>query len=505
MTLLKRTLLYISRNKGKSILLFLMICLIVMSVILGGGIKSSADYAAKDVKKSLGSSFYIELANIDISNMFADTNGDGYEEFTGDILSQDAIDEIMQIDGISAYNAEKEIFMDTGLKLYPGVMAGMLEIYESGESGLSEEEIEAESVVHEIWKRCVFFTAVNDTSLYEFFSMGALDIIDGRHIKPDDTGAVVISEYVANENGLKVGDVFYPESNEVSLTAGGDPDTKVAGGTPVEIVGIYRINFGYEPSQFSGEYEILENMMFVDFAKAEEWRKDILAYQNKEYVPGRWNFDRLTFFVEDPAKLNSIVSKVRDLESINWNLYDIIKQTDTADGITAPLNSLSSMATTVMILIVAGGVLIMFLVMRMWAKTRQKETGIFLAVGMQKKEIVLQRLFEMLFIAVIAVIVGIVLSFALASPISSAIHADAEAQAAQTEAFVFEYQTSGGSQSGPKITQASESLPEDFNVSIAFADVAVGVLVGIGVSVAFVFISSIGVFKKKPKDLLNEH
>ncbi len=52
-----------------------------------------------------------------------------------------------------------------------------------------------------------FFGCYN-SDMHEYFRTGAFQLIEGRHIQPDDKYAVVISDVLAGRNGLSVGDFF---------------------------------------------------------------------------------------------------------------------------------------------------------------------------------------------------------------------------------------------------------------------------------------------------------
>ena len=63
MSLIKRVLLYLLRKRGRSILLMVIIFIMSTFLLVGISVKSSADQAAEELRKSIGSSFILEAVS----------------------------------------------------------------------------------------------------------------------------------------------------------------------------------------------------------------------------------------------------------------------------------------------------------------------------------------------------------------------------------------------------------------------------------------------------------
>ena len=100
MNFVQRAFLYISRQKGKTVSLFLMIFVIAVFLISCFGILKASELLGEDIRKSIGAAFYIR-ANTEVS-----TNKNGETEVKENKvhISQKEIDAVMQTGEIKYYN-----------------------------------------------------------------------------------------------------------------------------------------------------------------------------------------------------------------------------------------------------------------------------------------------------------------------------------------------------------------------------------------------------------------
>ena len=96
----KRAFLYVSRKKGKTLSLFLLIFIVAVFLISCFGVLNASERLSKDIRSSLGAVFYIR-ANTTVS-----TNENGETEVRKNSvnISQKAIDEIMKAGDIRYCN-----------------------------------------------------------------------------------------------------------------------------------------------------------------------------------------------------------------------------------------------------------------------------------------------------------------------------------------------------------------------------------------------------------------
>lgn len=159
----------------------------------------------------------------------------------------------------------------------------------------------------------------------------------------------------------------------------------------VKIIGIYEILKPDSLFENIVTYEKAENQIFIDFHTLQNLFGNIPA-----------GFDSVTFAVYDPAQLDNIISKVKDLSSIDWRAFEVTTNNQTYLEAAAPLQKIQTLVTTMIFVIALVSAIILSLVLTMWGRSRIHETGVFLSLGIGKIKIISQYLTEVLMIAVLA-------------------------------------------------------------------------------------------------------
>ena len=109
MNMTRRALLYLRRKKTRTALLFLLLFVLSLSLAVGVTVWSSVGAAVRDVKRSLGTSFIVKMPDNMTAGPFEMLElNDGTTErtYVGPRVNQQLVDQIMQVDGISSYQAE---------------------------------------------------------------------------------------------------------------------------------------------------------------------------------------------------------------------------------------------------------------------------------------------------------------------------------------------------------------------------------------------------------------
>lgn len=100
MNFTQRALLYISRKKGKTVSLFLVVFVVAVFLICCFGVLNASESLSRDIRTSLGAAFYIR-ANTEVS---MNENGETEVKENRVHISGEEIDEIMQAGEIKYYN-----------------------------------------------------------------------------------------------------------------------------------------------------------------------------------------------------------------------------------------------------------------------------------------------------------------------------------------------------------------------------------------------------------------
>ncbi|SHI24642.1 MacB-like core domain-containing protein [Sporobacter termitidis DSM 10068] len=423
MSVIKRGFLYITRKRGRSILLLVIMFVAAVLAMLGLAVKSSADKQADAVRKSLGSSFAI--------NQNEDMPSDKAHVISTDLTSQ-----ILKLDHITGYYADMVapmIYVDA--QLSPGQAADIYKGYQEHPEYYSNPNIpfnldQITTGMH-IPEMCY----CNNSALHEFFRNGAFTLVQGRHIQDGDVNKAVISTDVAKRNNLSVGDTITLENREAYCVSPLSDDYKKIVGEPIklDIVGLFDVNFSQELSFIgdkNGSYailtpepEIAENMIFSDLATGIQAKNIVQTYQKdnglEERRDSRLGLNSATFFVDDPANLEAAIAEVKAIQEIDWNFFAIKADDSTYKTAVRPLTQLGAVSVVLIAIAVVSCVAVLGLTLNMWTKSRRREMGILMSLGVAKRKLVLQQLYESLTLAVVALILAAAVSAALAGPVGS--------------------------------------------------------------------------------------
>ncbi len=493
MGLFQRTFIYLKRNKRYCLLfVFIVVCLSV-SLMLGINAINSINNTADKYKSNLAISFSVikdPISYSDSSQLYTDSNDDGIPEYIGPMLCLKDAENIIQLDKrIQNYNAERQTNLHTSLKLKPGCFSyyvDNLDYIKSVEEGMTDEDYIETVKMSDINKSCAYFTSVVESDLNRFFSIGAFELIKGRHINKNDKYVVLISEYIAENNGLDIGDSFIPEQLDEFNSPFGDSFS-------VEVIGIFKVNFYQEPSEWTAEYEYAENSIYTDFESYKKWLHD-WRQRTQSYLNLRddeFNVDEIRFYVSDPDDIDSIVSKVEQSDVLDWQFYHIEKNDD-YDSAVKPLNNISNMILLFVLLISGGCITVLFLLINMSEKARKKETYIYRSLGIYRKSITVQRVVEMVFLSVIAFIIAIIIGYFLIVPFGEYLSEYANDKASDAEEFEISYDSNDN-----LIVEKNIKLELNIKEQIGFEEIMITFAITEGVVLLAVLIT-----RKCDKDTL---
>ena len=476
----KRAFLYVTRKKGKSILLFFILLIMSTFVLTGLSTQKASQEAQKNLREALGGEFYVSV-ELSESNPYFRRVDDGegalglYTELP---VTRDMINAIMEIGGIEKYDASAQTLVSTNLTIFPG------NVPLKGELN------------NKIYARTVAGTENNS-----FFQSGIMELTEGKHITGNESNAAVISRDMADQNSLQIGD-------SISLQADEEAE--------VRIIGIYEIRKPDPAYASVVTYEKLENQIFIDTSALQDLFGDMPV-----------GFYEVAFSVYDPAQLDSIMSEVKGLSAIDWRAFEVAADNQTYLDAAAPLQKLQALVSSIIWVIALVSAVILSLILTMWGRSRIHETGVFLSLGIGKMRIIGQYLAEVLMIAVIAFGCSYFTSSAVAGQLANGLLQQnipaSEEQAAgvtitQKDGFSEDVVVSikddsalsdmpSGQDTAPEVEVAADGAEADreqIRVTIDSYNMLQLYLIGIIVIILSVGISSLSVMRLKPREILSK-
>lgn len=382
----KRAGLYLLRKKGKAISIFLLIMVVSTFLISCFSLLAASEKLASDIRGALGAAFYLRAS----TGVVSDENGEMTVTENHIRITDNEIKRIQNCGNIAYHNP-----------INYGYAKGEQLTFIHGEKHTEDNNMGA-------------VTALRYSALETDFVDEVLALAAGRHITEADTNAVLISSEVAAVNGLSVGDKIVLSSSELGEADGEYID--VWSGerkeTVVTIVGIYDIlEADANVTATAGRQE---NRIYASI--------DVLT-QLAASEPSVYTGE-VGFYVTDPKTLDEIVSKVQQIEEIDWKTHFIRTNDFQYSKISDSLTSLGDLIKILLacVSIVSAAILTLILTLRI--RGRIPEAGILLGAGIPKGEIIKQFLLEVLSVAATAFLFSYAAGFGISHNLGNHLLAD---------------------------------------------------------------------------------
>ena len=236
-------------------------------------------------------------------------------------------------------------------------------------------------------KNVVSIQATSNVKRNVLFNSGVFAIKEGRNIEKNDKDKILVHEEFAEKNKLKVGDKISLEFVDPNQT---DKSNKKY---EFEIVGIFS---GKKQEKQTGlTSDLSENTMFTDYDSAQ---KALNVEGNKQLV------NKLTFFSGTPENMDEAINKVKKL-NVDWEKsYTVDKEANAFKDALESLNGVKHIIRIMTFAIMIGGSVVLSLILILWLRERIYEIGIFLSIGTSKIQIIMQFIFELIFISIPSII-----------------------------------------------------------------------------------------------------
>ena len=382
----KRAGLYLLRKKGKTISIFLLIMVVSTFLISCFSLLTASEKLASDIRGALGAAFYLRAS----TGVVSDENGEMTVMENHIRMTDNEIKRIQSCGNIAYYNPVNY-----------GYAKGEQLTFIHGEKHTEDNNMGA-------------VTALRYSALETDFADEVLALAAGRHITEADTNAVLISSEVAAVNGLSVGDKIVLSSSELGEADGEYID--VWSGerkeTVVTIVGIYDIlEADANVTATAGRQE---NRIYASI--------DVLT-QLAANEPSVYTGE-VGFYVTDPKTLDEIVSKVQQIEEIDWKTHFIRTNDFQYSKISDSLTSLGDFIKILLACVSIVSAAILNLILTLRIRGRIPEAGILLGAGIPKGEIIKQFLLEVLSVAATAFLFSYAASFGISHNLGNHLLAD---------------------------------------------------------------------------------
>lgn len=361
----RRALLYVGRRKKKSLLLFLVMWISLLSVMTAVGIRKTSQAVTAGLKEKL-SGYFTVIPNLEV---------DGAARNLNDGLCK----EIVQTENMLTYNGNDVFYMSLpDVTLTPGRFTA------AGE----EEDAHA-----------ACFLAATRSEYQEQFYLDNLNLVKGEHLQEDDVGQALISTALARDNGLEIGDTF---QSMVTENYRGTNEAALGNVYTYQVKGIFQVKEESEPDSERAEFDFPENYIFIDIQTD---RKIVSDLRGGEFD---WYRNGVNFYIQDPARFEETLEETAEKFHFDTDGYEIEQNNGKYQNSAGPLERVGFLTGIFIVVMIVLGIVILYLILFLWMRDRKHEMGVYLAAGIGKKEIFGQMILESLLLyAVSAIAAGL--------------------------------------------------------------------------------------------------
>jgi putative ABC transport system permease protein len=339
---LLRAWLYVSRKRGKSLLLFLIFLLVATLALTGISVKTASGKATAELRKSLGGGFVVTQNTSDQSKYVQKDMGNGTTatQYQGEMLTRSIAEKIAKVPGVKYYNAEVD---------------GPAELKNTNGDYLTLKGIQGSYFANDdsMNHQCNIY-GYTETKYTDLFTGGSLTLTEGRHITSNDKNTVMIHKELAEKNHLKLGDKIVVTMSPT--ITGGNANAKNLK-EEVTIVGIFDSKADQQVSTYGLPGELLQNSVVMDADTA-----------LKLYTWSSSGYDKVHYTVNDPSQLESIVDQAKQLKTVDWNSFNIALDDTTYQAAAESLKNMNKLIVVLIVVIVIICVAVLSLLLTMWTK-----------------------------------------------------------------------------------------------------------------------------------------
>ena len=445
----KRAVLYITRKKKKSILMFFILFCIATAVLSGISIKKATSIARQNSSKETANTF-------EIQNNLA-TN------FTG-TMPESLVNKVSKVNGIKNYDASVQ---------------GIWLVFKQLQN--VEPKNNTVQYTDKKYKNLFPVEAHKFTEYDTKFMSKSFRLVEGRHLVEGDKNKVLVHKALAEKNNLKVGDRIIGTKDSLDYNASKDAPSEY----DLEIVGIFE---SQNTDRMGSKLEIPENLILSDMNTLNA----LYGYSkgNSQYTSAVFNTNK---------NVDDVISDVNKIQE-NWSLYNISKSDDTFLALSKSFDSLEKIVNMLLIGSIIVGIIVLSLVLAFWIQGRIHETGILLSIGVGKFKIISQYIIELLLISVLAFGTSYFSSKMISQNIGDAMVSQASKQAVQEVQQGFGGMSLGYDANSSLATQTVDGI----DVDVSLKEVLYVYAIGATIIISSVMISSSSIIRLKPKEILSK-
>lgn len=372
--MIKNAFLSIKKNLGKTLLLFVLMCVIANLVIAGLSIKSATTKSMDQVRISLGSdvTFSYNMRNM----MQNREKGEAMDESVSSITTTMA-DQLKTLKYVENYNYTTTVSVSSD-DIDP------VEMSESSDSETTSQKQMPQGEMPKMLDQNDFTISGNTTMAYlSDFTEENYVLKSGRLLTEEDvdTTNCVIETNLAEDNDLEVGSTF-------TVTSTNDDDEEIE--VTLKVVGIYEIETTSQMGGMMSNRQNPINQIYTGLSTAQKLNDSTTEISSA------------TYYLDDPDHIEEFKELAESSTDIDFETYTLDANDQVYQRSISSLENMESFATIFLGVVIVAGSAILCLILILTMRSRFYEFGVLLSLGQAKLKIMMQQLIEIGLIAVIA-------------------------------------------------------------------------------------------------------
>ena len=347
--MIKNAIAYITRKRNRTLIIFGIITIVLSCLYSCLTIMKSSN----EIEKAL-----YESSNSSISITKKDGKYFNVNQFKDIEKLKEIEEKIIQYDGLAKLKDAKVV---------------------SGEQRINREDLSDE------FKNVVSLEATNNTKRNILFSSGVFTIKEGKNIEENDKNSIIVHEEFAKQNNLKLGDEVDLELLDIEKSG------KIKS-HKFKIIGSFS---GKKQETYTGlSSDFSENMVFVDYSTSQE----IFNKSENNKIA-----NHILMYSGSAESTDLALNKLKELK-IDESKYFVEKDSKAFEESLESVSGIKHIIKIMTYSIMLGGMVVLSLILILWLRERIYEIGIFLSIGTSKIQIIMQFIFELLFISIPSII-----------------------------------------------------------------------------------------------------
>ena len=347
--MIKNAIAYITRKRNRTLIIFIILTIVLSCLYSWLTIMKSSN----EIEKAL-----YERSNSSISITKKDGKYFNVNQFKDIEKLKEIEEKIIQYDGLAKLKDAKVV---------------------SGEQRINREDLSDE------FKNVVSFEATNNTKRNILFSSGVFTIKEGKNIGENDKNSIIVHEEFAKQNNLKLGDEVDLELLDIEKSG------KIKS-HKFKIIGIFS---GKKQETYTGlSSDFSENMVFVDYSTSQQ----ILNKSENNKIA-----NKILMYSGSAESTDLALNKLKELK-IDESKYFVEKDSNAFEESLESVSGIKHIIKIMTYSIMLGGMVVLLLILILWLRERIYEIGIFLSIGISKIQIIMQFIFELIFISIPSII-----------------------------------------------------------------------------------------------------